>query len=482
MNVLQLTTKQDQVPKFKLSEIGVAGLRMFAGVPVEDFHSELQWPRAANTYKKMACSVPINSALMLYQNLISKVDWRVKPPKDATAEELNQVKFVEECLNDMEIPFRKVVQDALSSNVFGFAVLEKVYRRRNKSSGSMYEDNKIALKKLALRNQETIYGFVMSDDNSEVLGVKQNVNMVTSQSLDSGTIIIPRNKFVHITTGNNRSDPFGSSPLRNVYIAWRYLEALSEMEAQGISKDLVGLPVMRVPAQLLSPDADPVQLQTLESLKQILRNLQSNAQSGIMLPSAMDETTKTPLFDLELLTNNGGQKTFDLNQIKNYYQNQIYTGLFADVLILGTNGVGSFALGTVKNSLTGAAVESMLDNFVDAFNRDVIRQLYELNNWDVTRACTLDYENLHSADLETVSKFWQRVASVGLVEKDRAVLNSIRTSVGIDPYPDDEEPKQELITPETTRSGDGMQKGSGNGTSDSVAGTDNSSNNLDNSA
>jgi hypothetical protein len=94
----------------------------------------------------------------------------------------------------------------------------------------------------------------------------------------------------------------------------------------------------------------------------------------------------------------------------------------------------------------------------------------------------LDYENLHSADLETLSKFWQRVASVGLVEKDRAVLNSIRTSVGIDPYPDDEEPNLDLITPETTRSGDGMQKGSGNGTSDSVAGTDTSSKNLDNSA
>jgi hypothetical protein len=476
-------TKQDVVPKFKLSEIGIAGLRMFGGVSVEEFHSELQWPKAANTYKKMMCSVPISGSLMLYQNLSSKVSWRVKPVKDATEEETKQAEFIEECLNDMETPFRKVVQDALSSNVFGFAILEKVYRRRNKSSGSIYNDNKIALKKLALRNQETIYGFVMSDDNSDVLGVKQNVNMVNGyKNLDSGTVVIPRNKFLHITTGNNRNDPFGRSPLRNVYIAWRYLEALSEMEAQGISKDLVGLPVMRVPAQLLSPDADDQQRITLENLKQILRNLQSNSQSGIMLPSAMDETTKTPLFDLELLTNNGGQKSFDLNEIKNYYQNQIYTGLFADVLILGTNGVGSFALGQVKNSLTGTTVESILDNFVDAFNRDVIRQLYELNGWDVTRCCSLDYENLHSADLETLSKFWQRVASVGLVEKDRAVLNSIRTSVGIDPYPDDEEPNLDLITPETTRSGDGMQKGSGNGTSDSVAGTDTSSKNLDNSA
>lgn len=475
-----LVTLDNEIPKFKLGEIGVTGNKLFAGVSVEDIHKELQWPRAANVYKKMTTSVPVCTSLMLYQNLISKVEWRVKPPKDATSEEKNQSKFVEECLNDMEQPFRQVVKDALTSNVYGFAILEKVYRRRNKNSGSMYSDNKIGLKKLALRNQETISGFVMSKDNSEVIAVKQDIGMVLKDK--TNTVIIPRSKFMHITTGANRSDPFGNSLLRNVYISWRYLEALSEMEAQGISKDLVGVPVMRVPAQLLSPDADEFQRATLENLKTILRNLQANSQSGIMLPSAMDETTKTPLFDIELLTNNGGQKSFDLNQIKNYYQNQIYTGMFADVLILGTNGVGSFALGQVKNSLTGAAVESMLDNFVDSFNRDVVRQLYELNGWDVTRACSLDYENLHSADLETLSKFWQRVASVGLVEKDRAVLNSIRTSVGIDPYESDEEPKQELITPETSRSGDGLSKGSGNGTSDSVASTDSSSNNMDNTA
>jgi hypothetical protein len=146
-------TKQDVVPKFKLSEIGIAGLRMFGGVSVEEFHSELQWPKAANTYKKMMCSVPISGSLMLYQNLSSKVSWRVKPVKDATEEETKQAEFIEECLNDMETPFRKVVQDALSSNVFGFAILEKVYRRRNKSSGSIYNDNKIACRKSALREE-----------------------------------------------------------------------------------------------------------------------------------------------------------------------------------------------------------------------------------------------------------------------------------------------------------------------------------------
>ena len=231
----------------------------------------------------------------------------------------------------------------------------------------------------------------------------------------------------------------------------------------------------------MSEDASPEQKLILENLKNILRNLQANSQSGVMIPSAVDEITRQPLFDLKLLSTEGGKKNYDISKIKEFYQNQIYTGLFADVLVLGSNGVGSFALGQIKNSLTGSAVESMLDNIVESFNRDIIRQLYELNGWDITNTCSLDYENLHSADLETISKFWQRTASVGLVEKDREVLNAVRTAIGIDPYPADVEPNLDLITPITSRSGDGMTS-PGEGTSTNVSGKDTSSNNLDNTA
>ena len=482
-DISKAVSYMDTPEKFKLSAIGSSGLNIFSGVTYDELQQDLQWPNSVLTYKKMTYSVPVNACLSLFENLISKVKWRVKAPRNATPEQLEQTKFIEECLHDMDVPFRSVIKDTLSSNVYGFAVLEKVFRKRNRESGSIYSDNKIALKKIALRNQETIEGFLIDEKTGDIKGVKQNLNLVSNlyRQTRKGSVVIPRSKFLHITVGRNRQDPFGKSPLRDVYMAWRYLEALSEMEATGVQKDLQGLPVFKVPGQYMSEDASPEQKLILENLKNILRNLQANSQSGVMIPSAVDEITRQPLFDLKLLSTEGGKKNYDISKIKEFYQNQIYTGLFADVLVLGSNGVGSFALGQIKNSLTGSAVESMLDNIVESFNRDVIRQLYELNGWDITNTCSLDYENLHSADLETISKFWQRTASVGLVEKDREVLNAVRTAIGIDPYPADVEPNLDLITPITSRSGDGMTS-PGEGTSTNVSGKDTSSNNLDNTA
>ena len=41
---------------------------------------------------------------------------------------------------------------------------------------------------------------------------------------------------------------------------------------------------------------------------------------------------------------------------------------------------------------------------------------------------TMDIDQLVEVDLESLSKYWQRVASVGLVEVDREVLNVVRAA------------------------------------------------------
>ncbi len=473
----------EEPARFKLAAIGISGLQMFDGITTDEIHKELQWPYSAKTFKKMTYSTAVNSSLTLYENLISKVNWRVVPPPEATEEEKKQAKFISECLEDMDTPFRQVIKDCLSSNVYGFAVLEKIFRRRNKNSGSMYSDNKIALKKLALRNAESIEKFIFDDEGNEVIGVKQYdvSNSYRYRGRTKPIEPIPRIKYMHIVTGRNYGDPYGKSPLRDVYVAWRYMEVLSELEAISVQKDLSGVPKITLPSAYLSGDASPEQKAIYQNFCNMGRNLQVGAQTVIVLPSDTDEATRTPLFDVSLLSNEGGKKNFDLNEIKNFYQNQIYTGLSSDVLILGVGASGSFALGQIKNSLTGSAVEAMLDNITDSFNRDVIRHLYELNGFDVTRACKLDYENLHSTDLETTSKYYQRVASVGLLEKDRAVLNAVRTSIGIDALPDDLPPQEDLLTGNSSRAGDGFTS-PGSGTSTEVTGTDTSSDNLDNTA
>ncbi len=239
-----------------------------------------------------------------------------------------------------------------------------------------------------------------------------------------------------------------------------------------------GLPILYLPPQYLSEDASPAQKAIRAYYENAMRNLQMNQQSAMILPQAFDEVSKQQLFKLELLSMDG-RKAFDISKVKEYYKNIIVTALFSETTSMGQTQVGSFALGSLKNTMTGMAAESMIRVIRDVLQKDLIEQTYELNGWDKSRIGTLDYDNLDSTDIEGISKAFQRYASTGLLELDREVLNSVRESVGIDPLPLDLAPQQDILTGNTSKSGAGLAT-AGEGTALSPSGSDTSSNNLEN--
>ena len=477
-------TMGDTPERFKLSESGYLGLNIYAGVTDTELKKELNFPQSIQTFKQMSYHSTINSALTLFDNLISKVDWKFKAPDNATADELMQVKAINEMMQDLQDQtWSEFISDALSANTFGFSVHEKVYRKRTRANGSKYNDGLIGWKKLPIRNQETIERFVFSDDGNDILGVRQNLSQVADPynrygNRNMNAVVLPRSKIMLFRAGKHKGDPFGKSPLRDAYLAWRFLTVIEEIEANGVAKDLAGLPVLKLPPQYLSNDASPEQKAIRAYYENVMRNLQVNQQSALILPQAFDQDTRQPLFNLELLSLNGG-KAMDTTKIKEYYKNLILTSLFADLLTMGQTGGGSFALGQIKSTLSGSAAESMLNKITEVINNDLVRQTYELNGWDTSRMGHMDYDNIQTEDLESFSKAIQRFASTSVLEVDRAVLNRIRESVGIDSLPEDEEPNAALIPAKTSRSGDGM-KTAGEGTSTSPSGNDTSSNNLEN--
>lgn len=231
----------------------------------------------------------------------------------------------------------------------------------------------------------------------------------------------------------------------------------------------------------MSADASTDQKAIYAYYQNVVRNLQQNQQSGIILPQAFDPDTRQPLFSLELLSNQGGGKNFDSDKIKDYYKKAILTTLFADVLILGQGGSGSFALGVVKNSMTGAAAESMLKNLADVLTNDLLVQTFELNGWDTERIGHFDFDGVDNTDVESYSKAIQRYSSTGMLERDREVMNAVRMSIGVDPLPIDMEVQMDILTGNTSKSGAGLAT-MGEGTSLSPSGNDTSSSNLDNAA
>jgi hypothetical protein len=249
------------------------------------------------------------------------------------------------------------------------------------------------------------------------------------------------------------------------------------LEASGIAKDLQGLPFMRVPAQYMSGDASAENKASLEQFKNILRNLQQNSQAGVLLPSDVDPETKAPLFSLDLLST-VGKKSFDTKEVKEYYQTLIFIGMAADVLLMGNTQTGSFALGAIKNSLTATTIELYLKNTLRVFNEDLIKHIYELNGWDVSRRCTLDSEGFAEIDLDSYSKSIQRIGSVGYLPRSLDVINDVMSKLSLDALP--EGTNLDDILPESkSKSSEGM-KTAGEGTANNPTGTDSSSMNTEN--
>jgi len=471
-----------EIPKFQLSETGYTGLKIAAGLPIDELKRELQYPQSMITYKQMSYHSTIAAALALYELMISKVHWKVLPPENPTPEDLKRTEFIKECMHDMDHSWMSFIQEAGSCKTFGFSVHEKVFRKRLKSKGSKYDDGLIGWKKLPIRAQDTIYRWYYSEDGRDLIACKQLV-YAAYKSIDvmqkiKPEVIIPRSKFLLFRTGKHKDNPFGRSCLRDCFYAWKFLTMIEETEASGILRDLQGLPVLFLPPQYMTEDATPEQKAIYQQYQNIMRNIQQNQQAGLILPQAFDPETKQPLFKFDLMGVQGG-KSYDTTKIKEYYKNSILTTLFADLLIMGQGSTGSYALGSIKSNLMAVAIETLLREISDVLNNDLIRHTFELNGWPIDRLPQLMYEDFENDDLEAFSKAVQRYASTSVLEIDRPILNKIRESLGVEGYAEDQEPQYDLMPNYSSRSGDGMAT-VGEGTSNSVSGKDTSSNNLEN--
>lgn len=480
----------DEPERFRLGSIGYSGLKIFDGVVESEMVKELRYPESNKTYKKMLLHPAVNSSLALHKNMVGKATYRVVEPKDATAEEKQRTEIIRQMLlEDMETSLESVVAEAMTMIDYGFAPIEKIFRRRTKDSGSLYDDGLIGIRKLSLRHQESIENFKFDDAGENVLGIKQNIALLSDPynrftRRATTEVVIPRSKFMLFTAGDVKTNPFGTSPLRNVYLPWKYLGAIEELEASGVAKDLQGLPVLKIPMKYMREDASPEEKRVYTWAQNIVRNIQMNSQSGLVFASDLDPESKQPFFSMDLLSTEG-KKNYDTTKIKEYYRMMIFVGLSADVLLQGTGETGSFAIGSLKTTLTGQAVENYLKHIVEVLNNDLIRQLYELNGWDASRRCTVDYEGFEDVQLEEYSKAIQRMAATGMLPKTLDVINANLRSLGIDELPSEttQEELDGMLGDMTSRSGDGMSQGLNSGTGSADGSSGNASDtNADNAA
>ena len=486
-NLLQADPDANGPPRIGgMSETGYTGLKVASKHILEEAHSRWRMPQRIRTVDEMMEEGYLSAAINLYVDMLSQVPWQVKPPVGASAKAKERAKMVDSCRDDMEQSWECFMRNALTNQLYGFSVIEKTYKYRLRGK-SRHDDGAVGIKSLSPRAQSTLDGWEFSDDGRNLTAFIQRIQDIQYSerfyNLSGEPVRIPREKFLLFTTKSSNGNPEGIPPLKAAYYAWRMKQEVENQELLGASRDLSGLFHIQIPAAYMNPDATPAQKAVYEEYKRVLRNISKGEQQGIITPSDVDPETKQPLFKAELMQSSGAG-AYDTNAIIQRYASQMLVSLFADLLQMGTSSTGSFALSDNKREIIEFALKARLNEIRDVLNFDLIPQIYKMNQWELVEMPRFEYGDINPIDLESLSKAVQRMSAVGALELTRDVLNITRTSIGADPLPVDTEPLWDYLPEKTSRSGDGMASSTGglNGTSNSVSGTNQSDQNMDNKA
>ena len=369
--------------------------------------------------------------------LARQVSWTIEPPKEATDEEKKRAERVELSLHDMSSPWTETIVEHLSMLAFGYSVHEIVFKRcegekDDPDRSSKFDDRMISWSKLPIRPQETICKWEFAP-NGNVLGVYQRPPFDFM-----GERYIPASKFLNFRPKAANGNPEGRSVLRNAYFSWYFSKRIQELEGIGIERHLAGLPVMKIPGECMVEGSANYGVYT--SAQEIVQNVRNDAEAGVVLSSDVNSAGK-PLYDLTLLSSNGSMPV-DTNSVIERHDRRVAQTLLADFILLGHEGVGSFALSDNKTALFGVALAGWLDAIADIYNNKAIPQLMRVNGWPADRAPKLKHGDVESQDLARLGDFINKMAGINAITVDDDLETYVRKQADMPPR-DPNSPKRE---------------------------------------
>lgn len=402
-------------------EAGVGGYKQFSGYVYDEFLPALRGLRGRQKYREMIDTDPIIGA-MLYgiSSIIRAAEWNIEPAEADSSGEYSD--WLSDTIYNMpDMTWDDVIEDALSMLGFGFALQEIVIAKK--------EDGTVGLRKLAPRSQETIEKWDI-DPNGNVLGAWQ------IPPGGGANVYLPISKLIHYKTKYANGNPEGRSMLRNAYRSYHFISTIMINEAIGAERDLTGLPVMYAPSDYLNATGNRA------ALEKIVRDIKFNDQGGLVLPSDCypgkdGAAGSARMFELKLLTAEGGSGKVDTRKIITGHQADMARSLLADFLTLGNDGKGSYALSKDKTQLFIRAVEGLLENMAQNFDRTIIPLLWRLNGFPPEMKPCFRPGRIAPVDLAELGDFVAKLSGAGVPLNDEPTEAYLRDAGGLPPPPAD---------------------------------------------
>ena len=393
----------------------------------EEFLPELRGIRGVEAYQEMADNdATVGAVLFAVEMLMRQAEFHIQPGGD-TEKDKEAAEFVESCLDDMDRTWADTLSEILSFITYGWSYHEIVYKRRVGRTGSpvtnsKYNDGLIGWKKLPIRSQDTLYGWLYKDESDELLGMDQ----LPPPNFEH--CIIPIEKALHFRTRSRKDNPEGRSILRTAYRAYYFKKRLEEIEGYGIERDLAGFPVLYAPPDMPIWDQnDPDMLAALAKAETIVSNIRRDAKEGLVLPGGEAG------WKLELVTS-GSRRQFDTNAIIDRYDKRIATSILADFVMLGQQQVGSFALADNKTKIFAMAIGTYLDTICEVFNNQGIPRLIDINGdhfKGITDYPYMEHGDIEDKDVQMFADYVEKMIGAGVLMPDEQLEEEVRRVGGL---------------------------------------------------
>lgn len=399
-----------------LAEAGVTGLRQFAGYVDEEFHKDLRGPKAAKVFREMGDNHPlIGAANLTFQLLARRAEYWVDASGE-TPEHERQKQFIDEAIEDMEGGIVGYLSEALSFPQFGWAWLEKVFKRRTGADPrpeykSKYSDGLYGWRKIALRAQESLLKWSIAD-NGDILGMHQ-------QPPQGGMRYIPREKALHLRLFAAKNNPEGRSLYRNAYVSYYFQKQLQFTEAVGIYRNMAGLPDIQIPLELMHPNATPEQKAIRAQYEAMARKMKVDELAGIVRPCEETPEGKKTGYKVGLITTSG-KNNAETNPVIMRYRSEIAMTLLSEARLVGEKS-GSFALSADKSEVLYMCAEALTDICLDALNDDAIPELLMLNGMDPTFAPRVKRGALSKPNLAELGAYLAAIFGAGVARPSEEI-------------------------------------------------------------
>jgi len=316
-------------------------------------------------------------------------------------------------MQDMDGTWQDFISEALSMLAYGWSWHEIVYKRRegiwsrDDRKRSKHSDGLIGWRKMPIRAQETLLRWVF-DESGETKAMVQLAPPLYK------TTVLPMERSLLFRYKQYKGSPEGVSMLRNSYRPWYMKKRLEEFEAVGIERDLAGLPVVKVPAEMLRAKPGTDQAKAVEAFKKMVKSVRRDEQEGVVFPMAYDQDTKQPLYSFELMGGGGGRQ-FNTDEIIKRYEERILMTVLADFILVGHDGSGgSYSLHVDKTGIFRTSLNSIAESIADVLNRYAIPRLFMVNGWKPEQLPKIVPTDVDAPDISQLGAFMQAMAGTGV--------------------------------------------------------------------